>query len=48
MPCHKAKGKKKKTCTKRKKVVRRNGKRYYRNRSGFVRLKGNQKPPRKK
>ena len=33
---------------KRKKVYRRNGKRYYRNKSGFVRLKGGKKPPRRR
>ena len=33
---------------KRKKVYRRHGKRYYRVKSGFVRLKGGKKPPRRR
>ena len=32
----------------RKKVLRKNGKRYYRTRSGLVKLRWNQKPPRLK
>jgi len=36
MPCH------------RKKVVRKKGKRYYRTKSGLVRLKGRKKPPLKR
>ena len=36
-----------KRCARRKKVIRKNGKRYYRaGKSGLVRLKGNEKPPR--
>ena len=38
MPCRKHKGK-----GKRKKVYRKNGKRYYRTKSGLVRLKGKKK-----
>ena len=39
MPCRKKAGK-------RKKVVRKNGKRYYRGKSGrYVRLKGRRRPP---
>ena len=53
MPCRKLKrhiiGRAGKRCTRRKKVVRKNGKRYYRaGKSGLVRLKGNKKPPRVK
>lgn len=48
MPCRKTK-KKGGRCTKRKKVVIRNGKRYYRaGKSGWVRLKGSKKAPHKK
>jgi len=49
MPCHKTK-KGKKRCTKRKKVVVRNGKRYYKAgaKSGWVRLKGKKKAPHRK
>ena len=43
MPCHK-RGQKK--LHRRKKVVRKKGKRYYRTKSGYVKLRGNQKPPR--
>ena len=43
MVCHKKKGK-----GKRKKVYRKNGKRYYRTKSGLVRLRGGKKPPRKR
>ena len=32
----------------RKKVIRKKGKRYYRNKSGLVRLKGRKKAPRKR
>ena len=43
---HCKKGKKQKP---RKKVIRKNGKRYYRaGKSGLVRLKGGKKPPRKR
>jgi len=46
MVCHKKKGK---ACHKRKKVIRRHGKRYYRaGKSGLVRLKGGKKPPRRR
>ena len=31
----------------RKKVYRRHGKRYYKTKSGYVRLKGGKKPPRR-
>ena len=51
MPCHKkhVKGHKKGTCGKRKKVIRKDGKRYYRaGKSGLVRLKGGKKPPRRR
>ena len=41
MPHRKKKGK-------RKKVYRKNGKRYYRTKSGLVRLKGQKKPPRRR
>ena len=47
MPCHK--GHRKKKGGKRKKVIRKNGKRYYRaGKSGLVRLKGSKKPPRRR
>ena len=46
MPCKKLKGRKAGACTKRKKVYRRNGKRYYKSKSGkFVLLKGKKKAP---
>ena len=48
MPCHKfkKKGVKRKVC-RRKKVIRKNGKRYYRaGKSGLVRLMHGKKPPR--
>ena len=46
MPCKKVKGRKAGRCTKRKKVIRKNGKRYYRaGKSGLVRLKGKKKAP---
>ena len=52
MPCHKKKvgrGKgKTKVCTKRKKVILKHGKRYYKNKSGLVKLRWNEKPPRRK
>ncbi len=35
-------------CGKRRKVYRRNGKRYYRIKSGFVKLKGGKKAPRRR
>tara|TARA_B000000460_G_scaffold236451_1_gene198468 strand:- start:24 stop:275 length:252 start_codon:yes stop_codon:yes gene_type:complete len=38
----------KKKAGKRKKVYRRHGKRYYRTKSGFVKLKGGKKPPRRR
>ena len=43
MPCHK-----KKKGGRRKKVYRKDGKRYYRTKSGLVRLKGGKKPPRRR
>ena len=44
MPCHH-----KKKGGKRKKVIRKDGKRYYRaGKSGLVRLKGGKKPPRRR
>jgi hypothetical protein len=46
MPCHKFKKRGRKVC-RRKKVVHKNGKRYYRaGKSGLVRLKGGKKAPR--
>jgi hypothetical protein len=46
MACHKKK-KGGKRCARRKKIVRKDGKRYYRaGKSGLVRLKGNKKAPR--
>ena len=42
MACHKKKA------GKRKKVYRRNGKRYYKTKSGFVKLRGSKKPPRRR
>ncbi len=46
MPCRKRK-KGGKACARRKKVIRKNGKRYYRaGKSGLVRLKGGKKAPR--
>ena len=46
MPCRKRK-KGGKACARRKKVIRKNGKRYYRaGKSGLVRLKGAKKAPR--
>ena len=44
MACHKKQARKKA----RKKVIRKNGKRYYRTKSGLTKLRGNQKPPRKR
>ena len=43
MPCHKHK-----KTGRRKKVYRKNGKRYYRTKSGLVRLKGSKLPPRRR
>ena len=46
MPCKKLKGRKAGRCTKRKKVYRKNNKRYYKNKSGkLVLLKGKKKAP---
>ena len=46
MVCKKLKGRKKGRCTKRKKVYRKNGKRYYKNKSGkYTLLKGKKKAP---
>jgi hypothetical protein len=45
MPCHK-KVKGGKRCARRKKVYHIDGKRYYKNKSGKVRLRGNKKAPR--
>ena len=49
MVCHKKK-KGGKRCARRKKVIRKHGKRYYRAgpKSGLVRLKGGKKPPRRR
>ena len=47
---HQIRKKGKKMCARRKKIIRKNGKRYYRAgpKTGLVRLKGNKKPPRVK